>query len=261
MDGASGVIALVLAETAVGTAAVTWLTGLWGNVKRGFFILTTVTALGCALLAAFSAAVAGRAGPGGARAAVVWGSVVSALLALSLVSLVLRQLPAARLFGLLSLPAGAVLLFGLATLGDRATALAAIDLVAGAAFMGAVMGGLLLGHWYLVDRRLARSHIKRLALILLGSIVVEAAVLAAGGTRGGIAPTGGFGPLITATGGSVWLVLVLGMVALTALLAVLIKMTLAEDRPRSVQAATGFFYLAVITAFTAELAAKVRFLE
>jgi hypothetical protein len=32
------------------------------------------------------------------------------------------------------------------------------------------------------------------------------------------------------------------------------------ERPQAVQAATGFFYLAVITAFTAEVAAKVGFL-
>ena len=250
----------MLAETAVGTAAILWLTGLWGRVKRGFFILTTSTALGFALLAAYSAAVADAPAAGGARAAVLWASVTSALLGLSLAALVLRLLPAARIFGLMSLPAGAGTLFQLATLGDRATALALIDLIAGAAFMGAVTAGLLLGHWYLVDRRLAREHIKRLAAVLLVSIVVETVALASGGTRGGIDPTGGFGPLITATGGQIWLVIVLGMVALTALLAVLIRMTLAEDRPRSVQAATGFFYLAVMSAFTAEMAAKVRFL-
>jgi hypothetical protein len=46
----------------------------------------------------------------------------------------------------------------------------------------------------------------------------------------------------------------------TGLIAVLIRLTLRGTRPQAVQSATGFFYLAVITAFTAELAAKVRFL-
>ena len=41
---------------------------------------------------------------------------------------------------------------------------------------------------------------------------------------------------------------------------VFIALTLRGTRPSAVQSATGFFYLAVITAFTAELAAKVRFL-
>jgi hypothetical protein len=50
------------------------------------------------------------------------------------------------------------------------------------------------------------------------------------------------------------------MVACTGLIAVFIRITLRGTRPTAVQSATGFFYLAVITAFTAELAAKVRFL-
>ena len=42
--------------------------------------------------------------------------------------------------------------------------------------------------------------------------------------------------------------------------AVFIKATLRGARPSAVQSATGFFYLAVITAFTAELAAQVKFI-
>ena len=52
----------------------------------------------------------------------------------------------------------------------------------------------------------------------------------------------------------------LGMVGATALIAVMIRLVLKGARATAVQAATGFFYLAVITALTAELAAKVRFL-
>ncbi len=61
-------------------------------------------------------------------------------------------------------------------------------------------------------------------------------------------------------GDAIWLTIVLGMVGLTALIGALIHASLRDQRPRAVQAATGFFYLAVITAFSAELAAKVRFL-
>ena len=46
----------------------------------------------------------------------------------------------------------------------------------------------------------------------------------------------------------------------TGLIAIFIRLTLRGERQSAVQSATGFFYLAVITAFTAELAAKVRFL-
>jgi len=50
------------------------------------------------------------------------------------------------------------------------------------------------------------------------------------------------------------------MVLCTGLVAVFIRLALRGTRPTAVQGATGFFYLAVITAFTGELAAKVRFL-
>jgi hypothetical protein len=68
----------------------------------------------------------------------------------------------------------------------------------------------------------------------------------------------GFSPILFVGGLTTWLAL--GMVACTALIGVLIRQSLKTPRPRAVQAATGFFYLAVITAFTAEMAAKVRFL-
>jgi hypothetical protein len=40
----------------------------------------------------------------------------------------------------------------------------------------------------------------------------------------------------------------------------MVKATLRGRRASAVQSATGFFYLAVVTAFTAEVAVKTRFL-
>jgi hypothetical protein len=74
----------------------------------------------------------------------------------------------------------------------------------------------------------------------------------------GSAESGSLNPVLAVAGLSSWIAL--GMVGATALIAVLIRAALKGSRPSAVQAATGFFYLAVITAFTAELAAKVRFL-
>ena len=48
--------------------------------------------------------------------------------------------------------------------------------------------------------------------------------------------------------------------SLVPLIAVLVKLVLRGTRASAVQSATGFFYLAVVTAFTAEVAVKVRFL-
>jgi hypothetical protein len=259
MEGASGVIALVLAETAAGGAAVLWLTPLWGSVKRGFFVLTTAVLAACVAAAAASASAA-RVPGGDADAAILLAWITAGVLALSLVALALRRLTAGRWLGLASVPLGIALLVSLAGLADPGLLPALVQLAAGAAFMGAATVGLLLGHWYLVDRGLDRAHIKRLALVLIGAVGVEVIALIVGGARGDVAPTEGFSPFLTVGGGAIYMTIVLGMVGITALIAVLIHFALREPRPRAVQAATGFFYLAVITAFTAELAAKVRFL-
>jgi hypothetical protein len=116
---------------------------------------------------------------------------------------------------------------------------------------------LLLGHWYLTDRGLTRTPINRTTNLLIAGVVLEALAL----ILGGFGPTPAdenFNPLLTSAGLASWIAL--GMVATTALIAVMIRLTLKGARASAVQAATGFFYLAVITALTAEFAAKVRFL-
>ncbi|MGH2724118.1 MAG: hypothetical protein ACRDI0_07600 [Actinomycetota bacterium] len=257
MEGPSGVVALVLAETAAGGTAFLWATGLWGAVKRGYFILTTSVALGCALLATLAAS--GAASPArveGVRLAVALSVATSVLLGLSLSLLILRVGEPSRVLGALGAVAGVAMLAGFARVSGPAPGAALLQLLAGAAFMGAVTNGLLLGHWYLVDRRLPRDHIHRYAVLLIGAVAVEAAAVGLLGFGGSAAA--GFSPLLRIAGLATWLAM--GMVACTALIAVLIRATLKGTGPRAVQAATGFFYLAVITAFTAEMAAKVGFL-
>jgi hypothetical protein len=260
MDGPAATIALVLAETAAGTASVLWLGRLWGAVRRGFFLLTGGVALGCALLATTAGASATEAPPGDpARLAVMLSSVASVALGLCLAALVLRLDGAGRILGVVSIPLAAAMLVGFAAVSSIGFVPALLQVLAGAAFMGAVTVGLLLGHWYLTDRRLGREHIRRLAVVLIAAVVLEALALAILGFRDGGRDIGaGFNPLLGIAGLSTWLAL--GMVACTALIALLIRATLKGERPQAVQAATGFFYLAVITAFTAEVAAKVGFL-
>jgi hypothetical protein len=256
MRGPSGVLALVLAETAAGAAAVLWIAPLWGAVKRGFFILAGAVAFVCALLAALSLSAATPDGP--ARFAERATATTAAILGLSLIALLFRLNLPARLLGLLSIPASATMLAGLASLGGSSFGVALFQLVAGAAFMGAVTDGLLLGHWYLTDRRLSREHIQRLSLLMVVAVVVEAAAIASSGFGGTPAPATGFSVILSVAGLTTWLAL--GMAAATALIAVLIRASLKGTRSRAVQSATGFFYLAVITAFTAEMAAKIAFL-
>jgi hypothetical protein len=256
MRGPSGVVALVLAETAVGGTALLWLGGFWSKVKRGFFILTTSVALGCALLATVSAGAGLDAGAGTeGETAVILLAATSSVLALSLCALILRWNAAGRVVGLLAVPLGVATLVLLARVGSPSFPLALTQLVAGAAFMGAVTDGLLLGHWYLVDRRLPRDHIRRVAFLLIAAVIVEAVAVGLLGW-GDASVSSEFSPLLGVAGLTTWLAL--GMVGATALIAVLIRATLKGGQARAVQAATGFFYLAVITAFAGDMAAKVR---
>lgn len=256
MDGPSGLVALVLAETAAGGAAILWLSRLWGRMKRGFFILTGSVALACALLATLAASSGGEDGDA-VRLAVLLAAATSVLLGVSMAALVLRWGTAGHVSGVLSVPASLATLVALARVAGPSFPSALAQLLAGAAFMGAAMDGLLLGHWYLVDRKLSRDPIQRYAVLLIAAVALEA--LAVGLLGFGGRPAGaGFSPFLGIAGLSTWLAL--GMVACTGLIAVLIRASLKTPRTRAVQAATGFFYLAVITAFTAEMAAKVGFL-
>jgi hypothetical protein len=258
MEGPSATIALVLAETAAGGVALLWLGGVWGSVKRGFFVLTSASALALCLMATLSAAAASTTPVSSeARTAVHLAAGASVLLGVSVAALVLRLDMAGRIFGLLGIPATAGLLVALARVSTSFVP-ALVQLAAGAAFMGAVIDGLLLGHWYLTDRRLARGHIRRFAVLLIVAVGIEALALIAFGFGGNAADEGGFSVILGVSGLRTWLAL--GMVGCTGLIAFLIKASLKGESPRAVQGATGFFYLAVITAFTGEMAAKVGFL-
>jgi hypothetical protein len=257
MEGPSATIAVVLAEAAAGGVALLWLGGLWGEVKRGFFVLGGATALAFCLLATLSASSAATSPvPESARIAVIAASVTSVVLGLSLAALILRVDRAGRALGLLSIPCAIAMLAALAAVSSS-FAPAFLQLLAGAAFMGAVTDGLLLGHWYLTDRRLPREHIRRFSNILLVAVGIEAVALAVLGFGGNAADEGEFSVILGVSGLRTWLAL--GMVACTGLIAFLIKASLRGESSRAVQGATGFFYLAVITSFTAEMAAKVGF--
>jgi hypothetical protein len=262
LTGPAGVMALVLAESAAGGAAFLFLTPFWGEVRRGFFYLTGIVVLVLAGSAAGAARVAYPVAPGSAPRLAEWLLVtLTAATLLWLVLLMTRRATAGHVLGIVTVPLAVTTLFALARTTDRSTAMAFFQLLAGATFTGGVLDGLLLGHWYLTDRRLTRGPINRMAMILFAGVGLEAVGVIAGGFgSNGQTGTGNgtLNPLLTIGGLASWIAL--GMVACTGLIAVFIRLVLKGTRPAAVQSATGFFYLAVITAFTAELAAKVRFL-
>ncbi len=257
MRGAAGTMALVLAETVAGGLAILWLTPLWGEVKRGFFRLNGVVYV----VLAFSTYWATRAAsvPGddaGVRATQI-ALVVTVLVAAWTTMLFVRWEAAARIVGWISMLGAVATLVPMAAAGRQTFALGLFQLMAGSAFLGSVLDGLLLGHWYLTDRGLSRGPIDRTTTIMLVAVGLEAvAVLSGGFSSTGSTPA--VNPLLTTWALAPWIAL--GMTATTALIGVLTRLALRGTRASAVQSATGFYYLAVVTAFTAELAVKTRFL-
>jgi hypothetical protein len=173
------------------------------------------------------------------------------------VSLFARQQAVARVLGSLSVPAWLAVLVWMGGAGRQSFGLAGCQLAAGAALLGATTDGLLLGHWYLTDRKLPRGPIDRMTTILLISVAVTAVAVISAGFSGVEASTT-INPLLTAGALAPWIAL--GMVVATALIAGFVRAVLKGERASAVQSATGFYYLAVVTAFTAEVAVKTRFL-
>ncbi len=267
MSGSLGVMSVILLEVAVGGAVVLWATGVWGQVRRGFFILSGVFLALCAAGSwALARNLAARGGEGSDEALQALGgaaggrvvtalAVFTGLLVVWQVLLLVRRPRASQVVGLAAAAVGvaSLVLFGLLREPTQLRAIA--ELALGAVFLGSAFHGLLLGHWYLVERRLSSSHMVRTSWWYIGGVAaaVGAVVLSA---LNPAAPTLGFNPLLAAPGFSVFLAA--GLVAICALIAGFVW-KLAGEGGRSIQAATGMFYLAVIMAFSAELSTKVRF--
>ena len=257
MTGSAGVMALVLGQTVAGSAALLWFTPLWNEVKLGYFKLSGAILLVLAFAWWLSTDAGAVAGSSAGRWSVRIALATTVISLAWTVLLFARQPKAARVLGLGGVPVSIGGLVVMAGTARQAEALALFQLFAGAVFLGAVLDGLLLGHWYLTDRSLSRAPINRYTILLLAAVALESvAVISAG--FGGVGASAEINPLLTAGALAPWIAL--GMVGTTALIAVLVKAALKGARATAVQSATGFFYLAVVTAFTAEVAVKVRFL-
>ena len=112
-----------------------------------------------------------------------------------------------------------------------------VPAASGALLLGGVTGEMMLGHWYLVDPRLPREALRRLAAIGALGAVADFGVLAGFGAI----PWAGFDPMF-----GVGFVL-LG--ATTLVLMAAVWFALAEPGYSGVMAATGLSYLAVLTGF------------
>ncbi|HET6715264.1 MAG TPA: hypothetical protein VFI59_16340 [Actinomycetota bacterium] len=257
MTGAAGYMALVLAEAVAGSLSFLWLSPLWNEVKRGFFTLTTAILLALAAGAWLSTRAASIPGDDPGRWAETLTLASAAAVGISFVLMLAKQHLPARIIGVASVGISIAALVAMAGTGRQSFSVALFQLLAGAAFLGSITVGLLLGHWYLTDRGLSRGPIDRLTTAMLIAVVVEAVAVVTSGF-GGVESSTSLNPLLTAGALAPWIAL--GMVLATFLIALLTRAALKGERASAVQSATGFYYLAVVTAFTAEVAVKTRFL-
>jgi hypothetical protein len=257
VTGAAGYMALVLAEAVAGTLAFVWLTPLWSEVKRGFFTLASSIVFVVALGAWLSTRAAQVTGNDAGRWSVTLSLVTAGAVGICFALMLAKQRRPARIVAIASVGLSIAALVAMAGTGRQSFAISLFQLLAGGAFLGSITAGLLLGHWYLTDRGLGRDPINRLTTAMIAAVAIEAiAVLTSG--FGGVATSAPLNPLLTAGALAPWIAL--GMVAATAAIALLTRAALAGTRASAVQSATGFYYLAVVTAFTAEVAVKTRFL-
>jgi hypothetical protein len=203
------VLAMWAAGLAAGGALVVW----WRVVGRGYVWLTggVVAMVGLAL-----ALTSGNP--------LAW---IGMILGLGAVVTAGRSQVAAGL-----LLAGAVLLT-IPGLDDSP----AVPLITGAVFLGGVTTEMMLGHWFLVDPKLPRWSLNRLAVVGGIGLALDVGYLLTQGLISGAGDDAILG----------WAYGALGV--MTALLIVGVIFSLKEPSYTGVMAATGLSYLAVLTAF------------
>jgi hypothetical protein len=285
VDAPAVVLALVLAETAIGGLALAWFAPTWGNVRHGYEVLLSSTlalmawgawaALQTPLATLQTSTTTLKSGPSAVDVA-VWASrglAATAVLAGLAAIVLLVKLPpvAGRILGIGATVTGLAALVQLAQIrslrgGPGGLIQGILELLLGAFLLGAIWDGMVLGHWYLVERRLTNRYMVWIAWANVAAVVggLGAVALSARNPRPCVGLTGSeldacafaFSPLLSV--GSMTLMIGFGTLALLAVIAYF-NVRLAKEGGRSIQASTGMFYLAVILAPAAEFATKIRF--
>jgi hypothetical protein len=255
LTGAGSVLALVLTEWTVGWVGAAAWTQSWGVVRRGHFRITAWIVVVVAVLGYFSVDAAAPSG----HVSLTLSLITAGLCALYLVAQYLRSDVAGVVTGAAATIAGGATLVSLAGLLEGwGQALAAVELLAGAVLLGAVTNGMMLGHWYLNQPGLKPWALARLTQLsvagvaasgLLGLIAIG--TLTSASTEGAVLGLSGFGDEFGIAFYAIWLILLIftGVVVWAARRCVKI---------RSIQSATGLYYVAILTAGVAEF--LVRYL-
>ena len=254
MSGPAAVVALVLLEWTTGLAAGSAWTQSWTVVRRGHFRIVAWTVLILAILAALAARTLDISAT---EETLVIVLVIGAALHVALQYT--RWETVAVIAGYAVSVAGAVCLIVVGgSIGGWGQLSAALALIVGALLVGAVTNGMLLGHWYLNQPGLKPWALGRLTNAALGATAVSlvAGAMAAGSltsatTEGAVLGLPGFGDSFALVFFGICgaLVVFTGAVVWAARRCIKI---------RSIQSATGLYYVALLTAGVSEF--LVRYL-
>lgn len=230
----------------------------WDVIKRGHFRISAWAVIITAGLAYLS----NRSGVAEAEDAGLQVALVIACLVLCVLYLVVQysrtDLPGVVVGALAAALGAAALIASARLLPEWVTWMAGLQLVAGAVFLGSVTSGMMLGHWYLNQPGLKPWALARITSLALWSTVatgvlglISVTKLASAETEGAVLGIPGFGDSFGAPFFGIWIALVVftGVIVLAARRCVNI---------RSIQSATGLYYVALLTAGVAEF--LVRYL-
>ena len=255
MSGAEAVLGLVLIEWAGGLLGAAGWSQSWSVVQRGHFKIIAWTAIAFAAggYLALNAATSESSIAGPAAIALIVVSV------LYLAAQYVRSDAVGVIVGVAGAVVACVALVGAATLLAGWSAwTAALGLVAGLVVLGGVTNGMLLGHWYLNQPGLKPWALGRLTDATLIGILVAVALglvfagkLANASTEGAVLGIPGFGESFS-------LVFFLAWIAVAGLTAAVVWAARRCVKIKSIQSATGLFYVALLTGGVSEF--LVRYL-
>ena len=252
MTGATAVIALVLIEWTAGWIGIAAWSQSWNEIRRGHFRITAWVTVALAIIAF----IAGRSALVAISDRGLQLGLLTALLASAIVYLLVQysntDVPG-TVVGAIAGLTGAAALASMATLiPGWPGLLGAVELLSGMLLLGGVMNGMMLGHWYLNQPGMKTNLLGRLTtLSLIASVgtgvlgIAAASRLSGAETEGAVLGLPGFGNSFGTAFFVAWLVLTVftGGVVWAARRCVQI---------RSIQSATGLFYVAVLSAGVAE---------
>ena len=258
MSGAGAVSAIVMLTWAVGlVGGAAWVQS-WDVVKRGHFRIVAW----CAAVVAFLALLGSVSATVGVEGGQIQQVFVGFFCASAVVYLAAQYRAGDKIAALIGAASSIIGVMAISVtaglLPQWNFLLSTTALVVGAALLGAVTNGMLLGHWYLNQPGLKPWALARLTLAGLWVSVLSAVIGAIGAGKLIGAPTEGaalglpgfgqdFGPAFF----FIWLALVL----FTAGVIYGVKRCIDI---RSIQSATGLYYVAILTAGVAEF--LVRYL-